>query len=55
METWFAPRTHLPPGLKGHGDSQTIVFSLPKLRPAIFTIKKFCATTLTFTSASPLK
>ena len=42
-------------GLRGHGDSQTVVFFLPKLRPAIFTIKKFCATTLTFTSASPLK
>jgi hypothetical protein len=44
-----------PPGLRGHGDRQTVVFFLPKLRPAIFTIKMFCATTLTFTSASPLK
>jgi len=43
------------PGLRGHGDSQTEVFLLPKLRPAIFTIKKFCAMTLILTSASPLK
>ena len=48
-------RSRSPPGLRGHSDSQTIVFFLPKLRPAIFTIKKFCVTTLTFTSASPLK
>ena len=43
-----------PPGFRGHGDSQTVFFFLPKLRPAVFTIKKFCATTLSFTSVSPL-
>ena len=40
----------LPPAparlLKRHGDSQTVVFLLPKLRPAIFTTGKFCAMSL---------
>jgi hypothetical protein len=29
------------PRLRWHGDSQTVVFFLPKLRPAIFTAGKF--------------
>ena len=43
------------PRLRRHGDSQTVVFFPPKTPPRRFHIKKFCATTLPFTSASHLK
>jgi hypothetical protein len=47
-------RHQYSPLFSGHGDSQTVVLFPPKTPPRHFTIKKFCAMSLTFTSALPL-
>jgi hypothetical protein len=48
---WRVERRRNAPRFRGHGDSQTVVFFLPKLRPAIFTARKFCAMSLAITTS----